>query len=187
MSFPPVNPSGPIPAQRFYHDPVLFDRIQRLETEVQRLSGHVKMVEIELQNEKRRSNQRDGRASKRRKLNVEARALTSAEGMKLAAEKDAERIAKAQKKKESERRRKEKEVARDQQRQARPPDQPFSGSLASKNKGDLQEIAAALNLSEDGTKDALVLRINAYFDSNPLERETPRFSGLFHRGILREW
>lgn len=143
------------------------------------------MVELELQNEKRRSNQRDGRASKRRKLNVEARVLTSAEGMRLAAEKDEERIVKAQKKKETERRRKEKEVARDQQRQARLPDQPFTGSLASKNKGDLQEIAGALNLSEDGTKNALILRINSFFDSHPLERETPQFSGLFYRASGR--
>jgi hypothetical protein len=45
-------PVGPIPPIRFYHDPVLFDRIQQLEHEVQRLSGHVKMVELELQNEK---------------------------------------------------------------------------------------------------------------------------------------
>jgi len=92
-----LTPSGPIPPQQFYHDPILFDRIQQLEKEVQRLSGHVKMVELELQNEKRKSNERDSRGSKRRKLNVEARVLTSAEGKRLAAEKDAERIAKAQK------------------------------------------------------------------------------------------
>ena len=39
---------------------------------------------------------------------------------------------------------------------------------------------AALGLSEDGTKDALMQRINACFDSNPLLRDRPRFSGLFH-------
>lgn len=183
----PVNPSlsGPIPPARFYHDPVLFDRIQQLEKEVQRLSGHVKMVELELQNEKRKSNQRDDRASKRRKLNVEARVLTSAEGRRIAAEKDAERVAKAQKKKEAERIRKEKEVARDQQRRARPSDEPFVGSLASKNKADLQEIAGALSLPEDGTKDALIQRINSFFDSNPLQRISPRFSGLFNRRAQR--
>jgi hypothetical protein len=103
----------------------------------------------------------------------------------LAAEKDAERIAKAQKKKETEKRRKEKEAARDQQRQARAPDEPFVGSLGSKNKADLQEIAGALSLSEDGTKDTLIQRINSFFDSNPHQRDSSRFSGLFRRAPRR--
>src|SRR6266852_4185644 len=181
---PSPSPVTPGPVQ-YSHDPVLFDRICLLEKQVQLLSGHVKMVELELQNEKRKSNQWDGRASKRRKLNVEARVLTSAEGKRLAAEKEAERVAKMQKKKEAERSWKEKEAERDQQRQARGPDAPFTGSLTSKNKPDLQEIAAALNLLEDGTKDALIQRITACFDSNPLLRDGPRFSGLFHRALRR--
>ena len=173
------------PTAQPYHDPVLFDHICQLETQVQRLSGHIKMVELELQNEKRKGNLRDGRASKRRKLNVEARVLTSAEGKRLAAEKEAERVAKMQKKKETEMVRKEKEAERDQQRQAQGPNAPFMGSLSSKNKPDLQEIAAALGLSEDGTKNALMQRINACFNSNPLLHDGPRFSGLFHRAPKR--
>ena len=54
-------------------------------------------------------------------------------------------MAKTQKKKEAETLRKEKEAERDQQRRARGPDAPFVGSLSSKNKPDLQEIAAALD------------------------------------------
>ena len=168
-----------------YHDPVLFDHIHQLETEVQQLKGQVKMIQLELQNEKRKANQRNGRASKQCKLNVEARVLTSVEGKRLATEKEAERVAKMQKKKEAEMLQKEKEAERDQQRQARGPDAPFIGSLSSKNKPDLQEIAAALNISEDGTKDALIQRINACFDSNPLLRDGPRFSGLFHHAPRR--
>ena len=185
LSPSPVHSSSSnlIPPPRFYHDPVLLDRIQQLEKEVQQLSGHVKMVELELQNEKRKSNQRDGRASKRRKVNVEERMLTSAEGKRLAAEKDAEHVGKAQKKKEAERIRKEKEVARDQQRRA-PPDEPFVGSLASKNKADLQEIAGALSLPVDCTKGELIQRINS-FDSNPLQRISSQFSGLFNRRAQR--
>lgn len=176
--------SGPTPPVRFYHDRILLDRIQKLEKGVQQLSGHIKMVELELQNTKQKSNQQDGRASKRRKLNVEARVLTSAEGKKLAAEK--EHVAKVQKKKEAERFRKEKEVARDQRRRARPPDDPFIGSLSSKNKADLQEIAGALSLPKYGTKDALILRINAFFDSNPVQRSSLQFSGLFNRRAPRQ-
>jgi len=69
--------------------------------------------------------------------------------------------------------------------QARHPDEAFTGSLASKNKGDLQDIAGALKLSDNGTKDALIQRINSFFDSNPLQRDCPRFSGLFHRASRR--
>jgi hypothetical protein len=177
--------SQPIIPMQFYHDPVLFDRINRLETQVQRLTGHVKMVELELQNEKRKANQRDGRASKRRKLNVEARVLTSAEGKRLAAEKDAERAAKMQKRKEAETLRKEKEAEREELRRIRGPDAPFIGSLSSKSKPELREIAAALGLSEDGTKDALTQRITACFDLDPLLRDRPRFTGLFHRATRR--
>jgi hypothetical protein len=90
-----------IPATQFYHDPVLFAQISHLEASLKQLTGHVKMVKLELQNEKCKNNQHDGRPSKWQKLNVEARVLTSAEGKQLAAEKDAERAAKEQKKKDA--------------------------------------------------------------------------------------
>jgi hypothetical protein len=113
-------------------------------------------------------------------LNVKACVLTSAEGKQLAGEKDAERAAKAQKKKEADLRRKAQEMER-QQRRIQHPDQPFTGSLTSKNKSDLQEIAAAIELSEDGTKNVLIARINAFFNTNPSLRNTARFVGLFNR------
>ncbi len=137
------------------------------------------MVELELQNEKRKNNQQDGRVTKQPKLNVKARVLTSAEGKQLAAEKDVEQAAKAQKKKEADLRRKAQETERQQQR-TQHPDQPFTGSLTSKNKSDLQEIAAAIELSEDGTKNVLIARINAFFDTNPSLRDAARFVGLFN-------
>jgi hypothetical protein len=56
----PVTP-GPM---QYSHNPVLFDCICELEKQVQLLLGHVKMVELELQNEKWKSNQWNGRASK---------------------------------------------------------------------------------------------------------------------------
>jgi hypothetical protein len=65
-------------------------------------------------------------------------------------------VAKIQKKKEMEMHWKEKEAEQDQQHQAWDPDALFMGSLTSKNKLHLQEIAAALNLAEDGTKGALI-------------------------------
>ena len=143
------------------------------------------MVELELQNEKRKNNQRDGRPSKRRKLIVEAQVLTLEEGKQLAAEKDAERAAKEQKRKDTAMRRKQKENDREQQRRDRAPDAPFTGSLSSKNKPDLQEIAGALSLAEEGTKEVLIHRINTFFDSHPRIRDSERFTGLFNRAHRR--
>jgi hypothetical protein len=111
--------------------------------------------------------------------------LTSAEGKWLAAEKDAERKAKEQKKKDVAARQKQKENDREQQRQARAPDAPFTGSLSSKSKPDLQEIGGALSLSEDGTKEVLVRRINTFFDLHPRLRDSDRFTGLFNRAPRR--
>ena len=122
-----------MPPQQFYHNPALFTRIQFLEERVEELIAHAKMSDFELQNLKHQLNHRTGQASKRRKLNVEAQVLTSAEGWKLAEEKEAERTGKEQKKKEAEQHRKEKEVEWIQLRLNRPPDAPFTGSLTSKD------------------------------------------------------
>ena len=93
-----ISSLSPIPTTQFYHDPALFERISHLEASLEQLTGQVKMVELELQNEKQKYNQHDSRASKWQKLNVEAWVLTSAQ---LGAEKDAERAAKEQKKRDA--------------------------------------------------------------------------------------
>ena len=103
---------------------------------------------------------------------------TSDEGMQLVAEKETGRAAKARKQKDTEIRRKQSAARREQQQRDRPADQPFTGALSSKRKPDLQEIAGALDLSEDGTREALISRINELFEQKQVIRNTPRFSGL---------
>ncbi|KAH9979792.1 hypothetical protein BJV74DRAFT_798197 [Russula compacta] len=57
-------PANPIPPQQFYYDPTLYCHILQLEEQVQQLSGHAKMMEVELQNEKRWNNQQmEGQAN----------------------------------------------------------------------------------------------------------------------------
>jgi hypothetical protein len=73
------------------------------------------MVELELANQKRKLNAPENQKSKRWKLNVEARVLTSMEGRQMAIEKDTERMAKEKKKSDSTALRKEKENLRQQQ------------------------------------------------------------------------
>lgn len=182
---PSATISSAIAPQQFYHDPAIFARMRHLEEKVEQLTAHAKMSDFELLNLKRQLNHRTGRASKRRKLNVEARVLTSAEGRQLAEEKEVERMAKEQKKNDAEQRRKEKEAERLQHRLNRPPDAPFTGSLSSKNRPDLQEIAGALGLPETGTKEVLTQSIKGHFDANPSLRDSPRFSGLFNRASRR--
>ena len=87
----------------------------------------------------------------------------------------------------SDRLRKEKEVARDQSTTLSMP-LPMSLLLAllpRKNKADLQEIAGATSLPEEATKDALIQPINSFFDSNPLQHSSPRFSGVLNRCAQR--
>src|SRR5271168_5389208 len=70
--------------------------------------------------------------------------------------------AKKQKKKETAQRREDKAAEWQRQRENRNLSEPFRGSLTSKNKGDLQEIAGVLGLSEDGTVKDLRTRIIAH-------------------------
>ena len=67
-----------------------------------------------------------------------------------------------------------------QQRADHDPSEPFRGSLTLKNKGDLQEIAGVLGLSEDGTVKDLQAQINTHFDTHSDLRESPLFTGLFN-------
>ena len=75
----------------------------------------------------------------------------------------------------------------EQQRRDRAPDTPFIGALSSKSKPDLQEIAGALSLAEEGMKEVLIRRINTFFDSHPRLRESERFTGLFNRTHKRRF
>ncbi|KAI0291531.1 hypothetical protein BC826DRAFT_885750, partial [Russula brevipes] len=90
-----------------------------------------------------------------------------------------------QKKKEAREQRVAKEIEREAQRQQRDPTELFTGMLGSKSKPDLQDVAQVLGLATDGQKKALLARINAHFDENPLLRETPQFNGLFNRSRRR--
>jgi hypothetical protein len=100
-------------------------------------------------------------------LNTQARCLTDAEGLAAWGLERAKRAEKAREKDERHTRKVAKEAELAAQRAAIGDTAVFSGSLASKNKPDLQDIARALSLSEDSTKQALVDRINASLTSQP--------------------
>jgi len=55
----------------------------------------------------------------------------------------------------------------------------FSGSLTSRNKTNLEDIVAALALSEDGKKDMLVKCIRDHLNTHTELTNNPWFASLF--------
>jgi hypothetical protein len=59
---------------------------------------------------------------------------------------------------------------------------PYSGALQPKKKAELQQIASALRISDQGTKEDLQNRIKSHLDQNQATlEEEPIFAGLFGR------
>ena len=84
--------------------------------------------------------------------------------MALCAQCDAEDAAKAQKKAEAKACKEAKEVEQQRLRAERGPIEAYTGLLSSKLKPDLQEIAEALELPKDSTKQDLMAQINEHFE-----------------------
>ena len=57
----------------------------------------------------------------------------------------------------------------------------FTGALAPKKKSELQDIALALRISDQGTKEEIQTRIKKHLDNNPNLEEDARFAGLYNR------
>jgi hypothetical protein len=58
----------------------------------------------------------------------------------------------------------------------------YSGALHPKKKAELQEIASALRISDQGTKEDLLIKIKSHLDKNQaILEEEPKFAGLFGR------
>ncbi|KIL56482.1 hypothetical protein M378DRAFT_89238 [Amanita muscaria Koide BX008] len=58
----------------------------------------------------------------------------------------------------------------------------FAGGLQQKKKSELQELAVALKISDQGTRESLHTRIKEYLDDNQATLEdNPRFAGLYGR------
>jgi hypothetical protein len=174
-------PLAEIPPHSFYGSET-FDYITHLEKKVGFYKAHCTMLEMVNRDLKRKVNEKDNaRSNKKHKVVTNPRMLTSDEGLRLVEEQEEEQRIKKQKKKEAVQRREDKAAESQQQRAHRDPHEPFRGSLTSKSKGDLQEIACVLGLSEDSTVKDLQARIVAHFDAHSHLRDAPLFTGLFNR------
>ena len=139
------------------------------------------MVMVQLQESAWKLNDKENRASKRPKLNVDAHCLTSGEGMELAKKQQDEQQAEAWSKTEVQAEREAKEAEWQQTGHQLGTMTVFTGLLNSKAKEDLKDIAFVLGLALKGNKDNLAASIKSHFNSHPGLSDNPWYQGLFGR------
>ncbi|KAL0063933.1 hypothetical protein AAF712_009123 [Marasmius tenuissimus] len=148
----------------------LEDEVDALRKENAKIGAHCVILHDQYTVLKRKYNKANTKKSKKRKLNVEARHLTSDEFMMQKEKENRERAAEEQRK----------DFERQHQRETCDQSAPFLGSLKSKNKEDLKDVAYRLGLPMDGTNNELIARIESHFTANPALHENPVFVGLFN-------
>jgi hypothetical protein len=190
---------APIPPSRFYSKaPKPAHRGRDTETYIRALEGEAAVLRREneelaahailafdqVRSLKHRLN---GKASnsKRRKLTTNSRWLNSAEALAQCEREEAEAEAEAARKQAKANEKQAQEKERQRQRERRDPNRPFVGSLNSRKKADLQDIAYALGLEIEGRVDDLKSSINTYFDEHEEQRTSPRYVGLFPQIALQ--
>ncbi|KAG2050500.1 hypothetical protein BDR06DRAFT_1011159 [Suillus hirtellus] len=114
-------------------------------------------------------------------INVGARGLTSAAGLRAWEAEKAVRAEKARKKAEAVEQQEAQEVAVQAAHNARGPTTAFSSSLNSKLKADLLELAQALSISLDGARNnaECIAVIQAHLDGHPQLKDDMKFAGLY--------
>ncbi|KAG6883239.1 hypothetical protein C0993_007254, partial [Termitomyces sp. T159_Od127] len=112
-------------------------------------------------------------AKQGRRINTSAHVMTLDEGLREAQKERAKRDEKERKKAE----RRAKKDAVDQENLI----YVFIGSLGSKNKTELQDLASILSLSIAGTKANLQQHIEDEFEKRPKLKDEAQFLGLFKR------
>jgi hypothetical protein len=120
--------------------------------------------------------------TKKRKVQVNAQYISSAEAARILEEQDREEAEKQQREEEAQAAKKAKDDQRKQQCEAG--GLTFIGSLNSKTKDDLLDVAFALRLTGSDsnsteTRAALISMINDHLDKNPHLASNPTFAGLF--------
>ncbi|KAG1748933.1 uncharacterized protein EDB91DRAFT_1311963, partial [Suillus paluster] len=116
---------------------------------------------------------------KTRAHNINARWLTSSQGLKECEEQETAREAARKKKEEAKQRAAAKKAVWSARQAAQGAGACFTGLFSAKNKDDLIDIAGALQISTAGTKPELLKAIKEYFESHPELKNDERFVGLF--------
>ncbi|KAM5539211.1 hypothetical protein V8D89_007084 [Ganoderma adspersum] len=115
-------------------------------------------------------------------INVNARCITTGEGARQCAEEEAARA--AEEKKEEKRTKKDQEAkARQNEHKRMKLDNSFAftGTLKSKNKSELPDVAYVLRLPLGGNKADVLNAVTQFFELNPEFKTKDKYSGLFGR------
>ena len=157
-------------------------RVRELEAENESLHTHATMAYKEIDQLQYRINAKKNKKQEKGRVTIaksQARWWTVGEGRRLAREKDAQDEAKANAKEQAAADKRAK--ADERQRQRAFLTNRFTGTLASKTKEDLKDIAWALSLAVDSkaTKSDFQRLINAHLDQFPALAEQDRFRGLY--------
>jgi hypothetical protein len=152
-----------------------------LHSQLETTLAHIACAGWEIKSLKERLNSK-GKA-KKRKVQVNAQYISSAEATRILAEQEQADAEKRQREEEAQAAKKAKDDQRKQQREAG--GKIFSGSLNNKAKDDLLDITFALKLTGSDsntqeTKAMLSSMINHHLDLNPDIASNPTFAGLFH-------
>lgn len=134
-------------------------------------------VITQLQNQLQSKGKKKGTHAKR--TQAEARVLTSEEGrLELQQLREEVRLKEERQAEEAARKATEDEARRKRRADA---SRIFTGPLnKARRKGDLEDIAAALALPDEGKKDDLLERISRHFEEHPDLKTNQRFEGLFN-------
>ncbi|KAL0056970.1 hypothetical protein AAF712_016412 [Marasmius tenuissimus] len=176
-------PKTPIPSARYKnaYTRALEAENAVLREENTRMGAHCSMAHDKIKTLKQQAQENEKRGKKKRKLNVDSRCLTSSQALAQYEKENQEREAGEARKEASRDAREDQQRQRQEDRAHRDPNKPFTGSLGSKNKPDLQDIAWVLGLSIDGQKKDLIAHITAHFDTHPDLKTDLRFCSLFSR------
>ncbi|KAH9936106.1 uncharacterized protein B0H18DRAFT_972204 [Fomitopsis serialis] len=166
---------------------ILSEENSGLYSELGETRTHCDMARMESDDLQKKLNAKTARASqgKKRNLVTDSRTFTSGEGLAAWREQEEQRKAKEQEKTAAKARQAQKLADREVQRQQREQSGVFSGSLSSKLRDELLDIATALDIPVEGKKKPELLEsIRNHFTANPELKEQPRFCGIF-RGRKR--
>ncbi|KAG2154231.1 uncharacterized protein EDB93DRAFT_1336126 [Suillus bovinus] len=158
-------------------------KVKSLESELHSAKAHCAMALSEVGLMKKQLNKRQ---KKTRARNINARWLTSAEGLRQCEEQDVAREAKAQKKAEAAARKASRQASRLARQAMQGSDICFTGALSAKSKEDLIDIVNQLTIETTGTKAELLKAIREYFDSHANLKNDARFEGLFNGRSRRQ-
>lgn len=160
---------------------ILREQVASLASELRSAKAHCTYAKVQIGDLQKKLNAKLQRrqAKSRRNFVTEERWLTSGPALAQWQREEDARLAEERRKAEARQQREEEDARRAERRVQESSTAVYSGSLGSKKKADLQDIAYALDLSITGKKDDLLALISTHLKDHPEREADPRFAGLY--------